>query len=41
VSGDEVYLHHILDAIRRIESYIARGRDAFFDAPMPQDAVVR
>lgn len=41
MSRDEVYLRHILDAIRRIETYIADGRDLFFDDSMRQDAVVR
>ena len=41
MSRDEVYLRHILDAIRRIERYIADGRDPFFDDSMRQDAVVR
>ena len=41
MSRDEVYLRHILDAIRSIESYVSAGRSAFFDDPMRQDAVVR
>ena len=41
MSRDEVYLRHILDAIRRIETYIVDGRDLFFDDSMRQDAVVR
>ena len=41
MSRDEVYLRHILDAIRCIESYIEGGRDEFFASSMRQDAVVR
>ena len=41
MSRDEVYLRHILDAIRRIESYIEGGRNDFFASSMRQDAVVR
>lgn len=41
MSRDEVYLRHILDAIRCIESYIEVGRDEFFASSMRQDAVVR
>lgn len=36
-----VYLAHILEAIQRIESYIAAGQEAFFDQKMVQDAVIR
>lgn len=36
-----VYLHHIRDAIARIEQYTAQGRKAFFDDTMVQDAVIR
>ena len=38
---DRVYLHHIQDAIARIESYVARGRDAFLTETIIQDAVIR
>ena len=41
MSGDDVYLRHILDAIERIESYISQGRTSFLSDPMPQDAVMR
>jgi uncharacterized protein with HEPN domain len=39
---DRLYLHHILDAIRRIESYLD-GVDAqqFESTPLIQDAVIR
>jgi len=29
MTGDQVYLRHILDAIERIESYVSVGRDVF------------
>ena len=38
---DEVYLQHILDAINRIASYTAEGKDAFNKNTMMQDAVIR
>ena len=38
---DEVYLQHILDAINRIVSYTAEGKDAFLKNTMIQDAVIR
>ena len=40
--GDKLYLTHILDAIGRIESYVA-GLDllGFIDDPLRQDGVVR
>ncbi len=41
MSRDELYLRHILDAIRTIEQYIAAGREAFMGDPMRQDAVMR
>ena len=41
MSGDRIYLRHILDAIQRIESYVGDGRDAFLADSMPQDAVMR
>ncbi|MDE2059057.1 MAG: DUF86 domain-containing protein [candidate division NC10 bacterium] len=36
-----VYLHHIRDAIARIEKYTAQGRKPFFDDTMVQDGVIR
>jgi len=41
MKDDSVYLRHILDAIVRIESYIAVGREAFMSTPHWQDAVIR
>ena len=36
-----VYLKHVREAIARVESYTARGRKAFFQNTMVQDAVIR
>ena len=41
MKDDRVYLRHIRDAIARIDSYVARGRDAFLAETMVQDAVIR
>ena len=38
---ESVYLKHIREAIARVESYTARGRKAFFQNTMVQDAVIR
>lgn len=38
---ESVYLKHIHDAIRKIESYTAKGRKDFFQNTMVQDAVLR
>lgn len=38
---DEAYLRHILDAIAKIEAYVASGRDAFMSQSLIQDAVIR
>ncbi len=35
------YLAHILECIRRIESYTATGKEAFLASLMAQDAVIR
>ena len=36
-----VYLAHILECIRRIESYVAKGKETFLAEPIIQDAVFR
>ncbi len=36
-----VYIRHIHDCIRRIETYVAEGRTAFFNDHKTQDAVIR
>ena len=41
MSGDQVYLRHILDAIAKIESYIAVGRDGFIAESHWHDAAIR
>ena len=41
MTGDELYLRHILEAIDKIEEYTAAGREAFFEASLTQDAVMR
>jgi uncharacterized protein with HEPN domain len=41
VKDDRIYLQHIRDAISRIVSYTAGGRDAFLVSPQAQDAVIR
>jgi uncharacterized protein with HEPN domain len=39
--GDQVYLRHILDAIEKIESYVAVGHSVFMTTSHWQDAVIR
>lgn len=41
MSRDELYLQHVLDAIRKIEHYAAVGYDEFMAASHWQDAVIR
>jgi len=41
VKDESVYLKHILDAIKKIQSYSSGGRKAFFQNTMVQDAVIR
>jgi uncharacterized protein with HEPN domain len=41
MKSNTVYLQHILEAIGKIESYIAVGRDTFMSASHWQDAVMR
>ena len=41
MKDETVYLKHILDAIKKIESYTSGGRKAFFQNTMIQDAVIR
>ena len=41
MSRDELYLRHILDAIEKIETYTAPGRDIFLSTPHWQDATIR
>ena len=41
MKDDRIYLQHIRDAISRIVSYTAGGREAFLATPQAQDAVIR
>ncbi len=41
MKDDRVYLNHILDSIKRIESYTSKGKEAFFRESIVQDAVMR
>lgn len=41
MTGDALYLRHILDAITKIESYSSVGRDAFLAESHWQDATIR
>jgi len=41
MSRDLVFLRHILDAIARIETYTAAGRQVFMASPHWQDATIR
>ena len=41
MNPDLVYLKHILDAVRKIESYASVGRDVFMKESHWQDAVIR
>ena len=40
MKDQRLYVGHILEAIRRIESYTSEGKEAFFADTMSQDAVV-
>jgi uncharacterized protein with HEPN domain len=41
MTGDVVYLQHILDAIERIQMYTGVGQDVFMVTPHWQDATIR
>ncbi len=38
---DRLYIHHILDCVRRIDGYCQNGEDAFRASKLIQDAVLR
>jgi len=38
---DTVYLHHVLECIRRIAEDVAEGRERFMESHTLQDAVLR
>ena len=41
MTGDALYLRHIVDAIERITAYTAGGKDDFMKDSMVQDATIR
>lgn len=41
MKDESVYLRHILDAIKKIQSYTTGGRKEFFQNTLIQDAVIR
>jgi uncharacterized protein with HEPN domain len=41
MTGDQLYLKHILDAVARIESYTSVGKEVFMAESHWQDAIVR
>ncbi len=41
MKDEKLYLIHILECVGRIEDYTRRGRDAFMESTMAQDAVIR
>ena len=41
MKGDRLYLHHLLDAIQKVEEYVSVGRHTFMSSSHWQDAVIR
>ncbi len=41
MKDDRLYLIHIRECIRKIESYTSGGRESFMTSPIQQDAVIR
>ncbi|ARE88309.1 hypothetical protein CLFO_27100 [Clostridium formicaceticum] len=41
MKDDKIYLIHIIESIRSIESYIEPGESEFFRSKLIQDAVIR
>jgi uncharacterized protein with HEPN domain len=41
MKDDRVYLNHIRDSIKKIETYTGKGRKAFFHDSLIQDGVIR
>lgn len=41
MNRDQVYLNHILDAIKKIEQYTKFGEEVFLSEPHWQDATIR
>ena len=38
---DRLYIHHVLDCVRRVDRYCKNGEDAFRASELIQDAVLR
>ena len=38
---DRLYIHHVIDCVRRIERYCQNGEEAFRESELVQDAVLR
>jgi uncharacterized protein with HEPN domain len=41
VKDDRLYIHHVIDCVRRIERYCQSGEKAFRESELVQDAVLR
>jgi uncharacterized protein with HEPN domain len=41
VRDDRIYIHHILDCVRRIDRYCQKGEEDFRGSELIQDAVLR
>jgi uncharacterized protein with HEPN domain len=41
MKDDSVYLIHVLECIKQIEEYTAKGREEFMNSRLIQDAVIR
>jgi len=41
MKSDRVYLHHILDMIKRVESATCDGKSSFLASQLHQDAILR
>ena len=41
MKGDQLYLKHILDAIDKVDTYVAVGHEVFIASSHWQDAVIR
>jgi uncharacterized protein with HEPN domain len=39
--NDRFYIHYILEAIQRMETYTLEGKDKFFQSTLIQDAIIR
>jgi uncharacterized protein with HEPN domain len=41
VKDDRLYIHHVLECVRRIQRYCENGEEAFRESELVQDAVLR